>query len=165
MATSSHRILAVEFRAGRLGYAVLESPLRLNDFGAACVLSLASARSRIARLLRIWRPTILVLRGTSFRYRFISRQRRPVVRVALDEARKAGIPVARFTEEGFNAFFERHSCSDKYEMAEYIAASIPEMAWRLPPRPKMYDPEPRTILYFDSISLAFAYLELGGEKG
>jgi len=51
--TQPNRILAVEIRAGRLGYAVLETPNQLRDFGAAWFDAPVAARSRVARLLRL----------------------------------------------------------------------------------------------------------------
>jgi len=158
--TQPNRILAVEIRAGRLGYAIVETPDNLRDFGAAWFDSNVAARSRMARLLRLGRPTVLVLRGASARYARRSRKRRAVVQIASQEARKLTIPITRIREPAFKSYFERHSCRDKYDMARLLAGRFPEMAWRLPERPKFYEPEPRPMLYFDSVALAAAYLEL-----
>jgi hypothetical protein len=81
-----------------------------------------------------------------------------VTRIARDEARKFGIPIASITEQEFAAYFERHSCRDKYDIATVVAAQFPELAWRVPSQPKFYDPEPRSIRYFDSIALGIVYL-------
>jgi len=161
----SHRVLAVEIRAGRLGYTVFETPSKLRDFGAAWFDSNVTARSRIARLLRLNRPAMLVLRGFSKRYRQKSRQRRAVMRIASQEARKLTIPVTRINEETLRSHFERHSCRDKYDMARRLTVQFPEIAWRLPVRPKFYEPEPRSMLYFDSIALATTYVEFIIENG
>ena len=158
--TQPKRILAVEIRAARLGYAVFETPKTLRDFGAAWFDSNMAARSRIARLLRLCRPTVLVLRGASRRYIRRSRARRAVVQIAGQEARKLAIPITRITEQEFKSYFARQACRDKYDVARLLAGRFPETAWRLPERPKFFEPEPRAILYFDSIALAAAYLEL-----
>jgi hypothetical protein len=161
MSTSEpNRILAVEIRAARVGYSVLETPNQLRDFGAASFESFATARARIARLLRLYRPSILVLRGGSARYPRNTRPRKAVARIARDEARKSAIPVARLTERVLKACFERYSCRDKYDVATVLATRFPDLGWRLPSRPKFYDPEPPRMLYFDSVALAIAYLEL-----
>ncbi len=91
------------------------------------------------------------------------RKRKFVARIARDEAKKFGVPIARITEQEFASYFERHSCRDKYDVATVLAARFPELAWRVPARPKFYDPEPRSILYFDSIALGIAYLDLTSE--
>jgi hypothetical protein len=153
-----NRILAVEIRADRLGYAVFETPERLCDFGAAWFEAPGEARPRIARLLRLCRPSLLVLRGGTMRYPRNTRKRRHAARIVCDEAKKFGISIARITEPEFVAYFARHSCRDKYDVATVLAKWFPEVAWRVPARPKFYDPEPRSILYFDSIALGIAYL-------
>jgi hypothetical protein len=91
------------------------------------------------------------------------RKRRRIARIACDETKKFGIPIARIAEREFAAYFERHSCRDKYDVATAVAARFPDLAWRVPARPNFYDPEPRSILYFDSIALGMAYLDLTSE--
>jgi hypothetical protein len=162
--TQPTRMLAVEIRAGRLGYAVFETPKYLRDFGAAWFDFPAAAGSRIARFLDLYRPSVLVLRTGSGRYPRNMRIRKAVARIAIDEARKLAIPVARVSELEFRSYFERHSCRDKYDMASVLAKSFPELSSRLPSRPKFYDPEPRPMLYFDSIALGVLYLELTWEN-
>jgi hypothetical protein len=97
------------------------------------------------------------------RYPRNTRKRRLVARIARHEAKKVGIPIASMTEQDFAAYFDRHSCRDKYDVAAVLATRFPELAWRVPSRPKFYDPEPRSILYFDSIALGIAYLDLTRE--
>jgi DNA-binding XRE family transcriptional regulator len=155
-----NRILAVEIRSARLGYAVFETPRYLRDFGAAWFDSPAIARSRIARFLHFYRPSVLVLRGGNARYPRNMRMRRAAGRIARDEARKLAIPNVRVSEVEFSSVFEQYSCRDKYDVATVLVGWFPDLAWRLPPRPKFYDPEPRSMLYFDSIALGIAYLDL-----
>lgn len=159
----STRILAVEIRADRLGYAVFENPKLLCDFGAAWFEVPGVARTRLARLLRLCSPSLLVLRGGIMRYPRNMRKRKRIIRIARDEAKKFGIPIASITEQEFAAYFERYSCRDKYDVATVLAARFPDLAWRVPLRPKFYDPEPRSILYFDSVALGIAYLDLTSE--
>ena len=157
--TQSNRILAVEVRAARLGYAVFESPKTLRDFGASSFSSAFTARSRVARLIRLYRPSLLVLPDAGMRYPKDMRVRRVVSRIARDEARKAGVPTARVSERIFKSFFEKHSCRDKYDIAKAVAAWFPELAWRLPAPLAFYDPEPSQMLYFDSIALGIVHQE------
>jgi hypothetical protein len=116
---------------------------------------------RISGFLTAFRPSVLVLRGAS-RYR--SRLWRSVTRSAHREAGKRSIPVARVAQREVTEFFNRQSCRNKYDIAALVAAWFPEIAWRLPPRRKFYEPEPRAMLYFDSIALATAYIRLADEK-
>jgi hypothetical protein len=158
------RILAVEIRADRLGYAVFETPKRLCDFGAAWFEAPLAARQRIARLLRLCRPSLLVLRGGMMRYPRNTRKRRLVARIARDEAKKMAIPSVRVSELELSSFFDPYSCRDKYDVAAVLVRWFPDLAWRLPSRPKFYDPEPRPMLYFDSIAPGVTYLEVLSNK-
>ena len=162
--TQSHRILAVEVRAARLGYAVLETPRELRDFGALLFSSPRRARQRVARLISLYRPAVLVLPGMGARYPRDMQIRKRIIRVARDEARKMKIPVVRVHERGFKSFFGQYSCRDKYDVAAVLAQWFPELTWRVPPKLDFYDPEPRQMLYFDSIALVAAYLELNGDE-
>ncbi len=90
-----NRILAVEIRAARLGYAVLESPNQLRDFGARLFTSPHDARRRVARLLRTYRPSVLVLAGAGARYPRDMQSRKAVARIGKGEAKKLGIPSVR----------------------------------------------------------------------
>jgi hypothetical protein len=156
--TQPNRILAVEIRAARLGYAVLETPSQLRDFGGAWFPLPAASRFRFARLLRLYRPSVLVLPGAGSRYPRNMRVRKIVARIAHDEARKMGIQTYRVSEKAFRAFFSQYPRRDKYDLATIVVGEFPETAWRLPKRPKFYDTEPSQILYFDSIALGMAYL-------
>jgi len=90
--------------------------------------------------------------------------RKAIVRIARNEAKKRSIPVARLSDRTVRAFFRQYSCRDKYDVAALLATRFPDLAWRLPPRPKFYDPEPGPMLYFDSIALGLAYLERTDEN-
>ena len=161
--TQSSRILAVEIRASRLGYAAFEIH-HLLDFGAAWFESSATATLRIAGLLRIFRPTVLVLRRVGLRGPRKIALWKSVARSAHSEARKLSIPVAHVTERAFQTYVESNSCRNKYDVAALLATWFPEIAWRLPPRRKFYQPEARAMLYFDAAALGAAYMGLAGEK-
>jgi hypothetical protein len=159
MNTQSTRILAVEIRAARMGYAVIESPKELKDFGGAWFPYPKAARSRIARLLRLYGPSVLVLASAAARYPRDARVRKLITRIVRDEARKSSVPTIRVTDQEFDTFFNQYSCRDKYDVAAVLARKFPSLAWRVPPPPEFYDPEPRQMLYFDSIALGLVYLE------
>jgi hypothetical protein len=76
------------------------------------------------------------------------------------EASKLAISVVRISDSDLNAFFVRYRCRDKYKVAGLMAKWFPETSWRLPSKPKFYDPEPRALLGFDSMALGAAYLDI-----
>jgi hypothetical protein len=59
------RILAIDVRPRRFGYVVLESPIRLVDWGTGKYAPDPSGMTRIAWLLRLLQPSAVVLREIS----------------------------------------------------------------------------------------------------
>ena len=162
--TKANRILAVEIRAGRLGYAVFETPNRLLDFGGAWFVSSFQARSRIARLLQIFRPSVIVVGSATARGLRKTPDHRLVVRIVRSEGRKLSISVARVSRRALMAYFKSQSYRNKYDRAVLIATWFPEIAWKLPTRRKFYEPEARAMIYFDATALGAVYMRLAGEN-
>ena len=154
------RILAVEIRADRLGYAVFESPEQLLDFGSAWFDSMSVARSRIVKLLGRVRPSLIVLRQVRPHGPRRMAAWHALTRMMRDEAKKRSIAIGCVTEKAFVEFFIRYSCQSKYDIAALLATWFPETAWRLTAKREIYAPEPRAMLYFDSVALGIAYLRL-----
>ncbi len=67
-------------------------------------------------------------------------------------------PVAVISARELRAFFRQHGKTNKYDFAVVAAARFPELAWKLPPKPKFYDPEPWVMTCFDAVALAVAYI-------
>jgi hypothetical protein len=164
MKTPPSRTLAVEIRAGRLGYAAFEAPKQMLDCGAAWFNSPAVARLRVAKLLRIFRPSVVVLRTVSPRAPHQNAFRRPIARIACSEATKLSIRVSKMTGRALKAYFESNSCRNKHDLAVLLATWFPEIAWRLPQRRKFYEPEARSMLYFDAAALGAAFMGFPGEN-
>jgi hypothetical protein len=158
MSDSTNRILAVEIRAARIGYAVFEFSGKFLDFGAGWFDSPSTARSRINRLLGLFRPSLLVFRKAERRHSQKSIVSRAVAKAVRNEARRLGIPIAYVSQRVLKTFYQRNSCRNKYEVAALLADWHPEIAWRLPKKRKFYGPEPRVMIYFDSAALGEAYL-------
>src|SRR6185437_8823707 len=151
------RILAVEVRSARFGYALFEKPRRLIDFGATGFDSPVTARLRIRRLLRFSHPTLLVLRKKD---RSKATPAKTIARIIRKEAKGYSVPVRCITDRSFKKYYDSHSRRTKYDRAVLLATVFPEIAWRLPPRRKFYEPEPLAMIYFDSIALGMMDLEL-----
>jgi len=158
------RVLAVEIRADRLGYAVFESPEKLLDFGGVWFDSAAAARSRILRLLGRVCPTLIVLRRVRPHGPRRMAAWRSINRIVRNEAKKRSITIGDIADNTLVEYFKRYSCHSKYDVAALLATWFPETAWRLTARRKIYDPEPRAMLYFDSAALAVAYVRLMQEE-
>jgi hypothetical protein len=76
------------------------------------------------------------------------------------ESQRASVQVVVTSGRNLQAFFHRHEKTNKYDCALLITSWFPEVAWKLPPRPKFYDPEPWIMASFDAIILGAAHLNL-----
>jgi hypothetical protein len=156
------RILVMDLRADRIGYAAFELPMRLIDYGASRFDSLEAARARVDFLLGIFRPSALVLRKIRIR----STRRRPrwrsILRAIQSHARGISLLTFWVSEPALRRFFQGFHCRNKFQVAALLSNSFPELASKLPPKRKPYEPEPWTMTYFDAIALGVVYLA-GGE--
>jgi hypothetical protein len=157
------RILVLDLRADRIGYAVFEAPNHLLDYGASQFDSPEAAKARAGTLLQTFHPSVAVLR----RVRSRSTRKRShwmyAHRLIRTEARRFRVPVKSVTERSLKQFFKEFGCRNKFEVAALLAKRYPELTWKLPRKRKAYEPEPWTMTYFDAISLGIIYIALTGK--
>lgn len=155
--TSLGRLLAVDIRTDRIGYAAFETPAKLLDYGTSRFDSGESGQARMEFLLRALAPSILVLHKPRTR----STRRRPrwiVNRNVIEgAAKKVGIPVTFVAETTLKAHYSKFNCRNKFQVAKLLGTWFPEVARHVPRARKCYEPEPWTITCFDAIALGVAY--------
>jgi hypothetical protein len=158
MSTPGTRILIMDLRADRIGYAAFELPMKLIDYGASRFDSLTTARVRVSFLLKIFHPSVLVLRKIRLR----STRRRPrwqaILRMIRQHAKEFTLPVVWVAEFSLRQFFRGFKCRNKFQVGAFLSNTFPELASKLPPKRKSYEPEPWTMTYFDAIALGVVYL-------
>ena len=150
------RVLSVDPCPAGFGFAVLEDPTRLVDWGVAEVWS-KSPRAFLARfeaLVDRYAPSLIVLENignsarrkraaqlTSMVVRYAASRHITVVRVQRDQVRKAfgGNPT-------------------KHDVAVAIAAVFPELTSRLPSKRKLWESEKEQMNVFDALSFALTAL-------
>lgn len=150
------RILAIDPSAAGFGFAVLEDPTRLVDWGVAEVWSRSSRAflARVEALVDRYAPSLIVLEdvGDSKRRKRAARLIEVVVRYAVTR-RITAVRVRR--EQVGKAFGGRPT---KHEIAVAIAAVFPELAPRLPRRRRLWDSESEQMNVFDALSFALTAL-------
>lgn len=161
----SLRVLAAHFRFQRFGFAVLQGPKRLLDWGVSAHVTKATSdpaatiRKRLASLFRIYAPSVLVLRGLSAqegnRYSALN----PLITSAKAEAATHSVEVDSVARPEIRQAFDRHEKPTKHEIAAQIAVAFPELGWKLPPRKHCWEREHHNMAIFDAVSLAVAYFE------
>ena len=154
MTPSMCRLLALDIRATRVGYAAFEVPQKLLGFG---ISRMNPRGERLAAVIKRFRPSTIVVRELS-----AGRNKRRYHALALKSvvarAQSLSIPVAAVSEASLKHFLRQLKARNKYEMAAIFASWFPDLRWKVPTTRKCYQPEPWTMQIFDAIAVAVVYL-------
>ena len=169
--SQTSRILAIEARRSRLGYALFEGPKRLLDWGASSVpadltgsAAAEAARKRITSILRRCHPVAIVVK----RPRSVKTGRGatpgPIMSTIAREAAALPIPVCFLGRTEIQDAFRIFRGNTKEEIAEVLVSIFPELLARLPPRQKKWQPERRVMVVFGAVAVGFAHWQRNGTK-
>jgi hypothetical protein len=153
------RILAVDLRSTRVGFAVTETPIRLLDWGNRA-LAAESCSPLILWLLRRYGVSLLVVRRNH------PHSPRNTVRVTnglrsiRTIARSCSVQLATVSDGDFKRVFQQTERRTKFEIACLMTIIFPELAQFLPRPRRCYEPENRRMSAFDAAALAVAYLAI-----
>jgi hypothetical protein len=150
------RILALDLHPRRFGYAVLEAPDSLLDWGVRSCRKKGKPTDvllhrRLRQLLDLWKPTVLVIRTAS---RTLPRQK--LLREKLLEGVTAE---AKNYRTSVRKASDNVETSTKYESARRVAEHFPVLARSLPPLRKPWESEDYRMSMFTAATLAIAELK------
>ncbi len=159
----NRRVLAIDVRPRRIGYAALDNCSRLLDAATRKMKSPVLATTRIMALIGEFQPSVVVLRrilpGCS-RHRPRTKM---LQRLICHTARRCSIEIAFVTEQELRDCFQAYGLGTKHEIATMLAKDFPELAWKLHEKRKIYDRERWSMVVFDAVALGVAYLSRGNE--
>jgi hypothetical protein len=158
------RILAIDVRRSRFGYALFEGPTCLLEWGAGMVsLSLGrraaakAARRRIAPLLLRYRPSALIVRRARHTIAGKSSAHGPLLSAVLRTCMELRLPVHLVSFKDVLEAFQTEHCRNKDDIAEVLARTFPEIAVRLPPRRGKWGTERPRMVIFDALAAGVTY--------
>jgi hypothetical protein len=159
---NQRRLLALDLRPRSYGYAVLEGPDRLLDWGVRSFRNGVNAvqapmRKKLANLLDELAPSVVVAKDLSKRRGITGRKLRKITEVLRREAGKRAIPVRFLNARALQAAFGSGNRLTKHAIASALAQRFPELSWRLPPKRKPWQSEDYRISIFDAAALGVAY--------
>ncbi len=160
--TREVRVLAVDPATRGFGFAVLEGPDRLIDWGVKETKVEKNKRSLklIADLIGIYQPKMLVIEDcTGTGSRRCARVQRLIEAISQQAFRK-GIRVKRISRVEVKRAFSESGARNKYEIAVAIAKRFPELAPRLPRFRKPWMSEDYRMSIFDAVGLALTFLHV-----
>ena len=158
--TDPTRIFALDPTTKGFGYAILETPFHLIDWGLAHISGEkdSGAVARFEALLNQYRPDVVVLEDSAA----AGSRRRPRVQELLNTlgktARERGIAVHAIPRLAvIECFSSPDKRATKFSITEHLAETFPELAAKMPKRRKIYQSEDERIATFDAVALAVTY--------
>jgi hypothetical protein len=148
------RVLAIDIRSQRIGYAAFEVAARLLDWG----MRSHELDGAIAVLLRRFQPSVVVLRRMKVGGKRDTPGARSIMRAIRSNTRRHSIPLVYLGDAALNKFFRTYGEQSKYEIALLLATCFPELKWKLPPRRKIWMPEHLRMSIFDAVQLGVVFL-------
>ena len=161
-AESKNQILALEIRPRVTGFAVFDEQCHLLDWGRRIhrvkrgELQRVVAK-KIAALLNDQQPSMIVVRMRNLQSSPAREKIRVILRVTRREAKKHSITVQMIPPSVIKQFFASRHCNSKHERSTLIARWYPELAWKLPPKRKVWKSEDHRMAIFDAVASALAF--------
>jgi hypothetical protein len=151
------RLLALEIRASRIGFAVFEGPTRLLDWGTRSFENdhkklRSSVSDRIRVLLAFYEPFALVIRGRICHSTVHKRTLSKIVSSIRVESRQHSTRfIVLKTREVRNSFVGNGKIT-KHDLALSVAQQFEELTWKLPRRRKFYQSEAPAMVVFEAVA-------------
>jgi hypothetical protein len=158
------RLLALEVRASKLGFAVLEGSARLLDWGVRSFgeqnKEVQSALSdRIITLLAFHNPSTVVVRVRKYHSAFHNRKFLSTVAAIKAETKRNTKEFCVLTIQQVRDHFALRGQITKDDIATSLANQFEEISWKLPRRRKAFQSEARAMLVFDALANGITFVE------
>ncbi len=154
------RVLAIDPGSRGFGFAVLECPERLIDWGVVEVKDNSHLKQmkRVANLLERYEPHAIVLEDITSKRSHRCKRIRTLIRSIAKMAGKRKVRIRRFSPLQLKHAFA--PASNKDQIAEAIISQFPELAPRLPQKRKSYTSEHYQMGIFDAVALGLTFFAL-----
>ena len=151
------RIVAIDLRASRFGFAVFEGPKRLLDWGVKSFRQGPNAvripaNIKLGEIMDEFSPKTIVLMKRDVETKKRASMREELVR----EAEKRRIAVCFLSPQVVKSAFVG-SNRNKHTIAAAVIERLPELASRRPGPRKIWKPDDYRFRIFDAVCLALAY--------
>jgi hypothetical protein len=159
---SVERLLALEIRSWKFGYAVLEGT-KLVDWGVCRFPAgaVAAAIRRLAFLLKTYAPTVVIARRTRRAKHRSSQSAVHLIRRIRLELERRSTRFVVLSRGDVRKFFAHGGHLTKAEISTVVADRFDHLKSRLPRSRKPWDPERHVVVVFDAVATAIAFDGLG----
>jgi Holliday junction resolvasome RuvABC endonuclease subunit len=138
-----------------LGYACVETPQTLVDYGVVTVQPVSNEKvfARAKKFIDFFRPTVIVIRDTDDPVTRRAGRIQSLVEAITKYAQEQNIPVYRYSRNKIKEVFEINGIKTKHDIAQQIAQWFPELAPRLPKVRRAWMDEDYNMGVFDALAL------------
>jgi Holliday junction resolvasome RuvABC endonuclease subunit len=152
------RVLAIDPATRGFGFAVLEGPGRLIDWGVKETKTGKKRRTLqlIDELIEHYEPSVIVVEDYEGKGSRRCLRVQALIADISKVATKAKVKVKRISRLKVKQTFSKSGASNKYEIAVAIANRFPELALRLPRFRKPWMSEDYRMSVFDAVGFAIA---------
>lgn len=154
------RVLAIAPSTRGFGFAVLEGPETLVDWGVKSIKGDKNARSlaKVEELIAHYRPGVMVFQDNSTKSSRRSARIRELGQKIIAMASSRNVRVALFSQEQVRRVFFANDPGTKHALAEILAKRFPEeLGFRLPPKRRPWMSEDYRMDIFGAVSLALTF--------
>lgn len=159
------RIIALDLRPRRIGFAVMEGPRRLLDYGT--VLSQlqgeGQAGEAIVSVFRLTLPSVIVAKQE----RWDTLTTRPKGTLFADRIRsyvvESNAELLLLDGRLLKKAFRDMGCQSKAEIVDFAARMFPELLWKAPPKRKAWQPEHSRQTLFDAVALGMIFWQCNSQ--
>lgn len=138
-----------------LGYACIETPQTLVDYGVKTIKPVSNERSfgQAQKLIEFFRPTVILIRDNDDSVRHRAKRVEELTKMITEYAKTQGIPVYHYSRDKIREVFEINGVKSKHAISRLISEWFPELAPRRPKYRRSTMNENYNTGVFDAISL------------
>lgn len=153
------RILAIDPTNRSFGFAVMEGPDLLIDWGVKDVKDNDNYRylRKVADLIDFYQPNALVLEDVSGKGSRRGGRVKELIQETAILALNKKMSISHISRLTVKKFFEQFGATTKHQIAKEIARQFSELNHRLPPYRKPWMSEDYRMGIFDSVAFALAF--------
>jgi RNase H-fold protein (predicted Holliday junction resolvase) len=156
------RVLALDVRTNKIGFAVFEAPTSLLDWGVRSFEKSSKAlrssfADRLSVLLAFYDPVAIVIRIRSYQLPSHNRAQGKIMAIIKSELRRCSKRSVIITTKQVRRAFAKNGKISKHDIAVRVADRFQELSWKLPRRRKIYQSEPTAMLVFDAVANGMTY--------
>jgi hypothetical protein len=156
------RILAIDLRHRRFGYAAFEGHKTLLDWGLRFYPAIGEAEAallskRLAELLKMFSPEAIVVTRERWDRAETNSHMRILREAILSTSAAHSVAVRALEQNQVRQSFQPMGCETRYEIAAALTRIFPELLSDLPPARLAWQSEHGRMPIFDAVGLGLAY--------